>query len=596
MATVSKWNPFGVALDITATSSTVTRTSSTKCTVKLNVSWKATWDGAQTDYGMDVTSGGVTKTINTANGTKRSSGSGSFTGTYTVTANNAVTVPIAVVFKSYSWNGTKSATKTITLNVSVPAWTSYNVTYNANGGSGAPSTQKKWKGQSLTLSSTVPTRTGYTFKGWSTSSGSTTVAYKPSYVYVSEAPLTLYAVWELITYKIEYSANGGSGAPATQTKKYGVALKLSSTIPTREKYNFKGWGISASSTVVKYPAGGNYTANAAIKLFAIWELAYTKPKISNLTVTRYSDGSPTGEPSDSGTYAYVSFDWSTFQLPATITVTQSPGNISYSTEYTEALTQNYRRGWGNLNPDTTYMFTITVSDGDGRDYSTTLTRTLPGTKFVIDFRNGGTGVAIGKSAELEGVLDIAHETHFREPVYVENQKAFYGYDPEGNLVEFMNPVNENGNIVLGYGNYDRKLGNTNVYGNDVHIGVSSITTPGYYRPYRRMGDTITLSLKTAGYVTNGGKDVSFTVPLAVPIIGSPNVSASSVDGFALRQGSKYTHGSSASVCVSPDSYTATIHYDAMWVGVTIVASFTDTTNVTNNDAIGIYWSGTITFS
>ena len=47
--------------------------------------------------------------------------------------------------------------------VTIPALTSYTISYNANGGSGAPSNQIKYYGQSLTLSSTKPTRTGPSF-------------------------------------------------------------------------------------------------------------------------------------------------------------------------------------------------------------------------------------------------------------------------------------------------------------------------------------------------------------------------------------------------------------------------------------------------
>ena len=63
MATVSKWTPFGVALDITATAATVTRTSATQFTVKINASWETYYSGAQTNYGMTTSSGGATVTI-----------------------------------------------------------------------------------------------------------------------------------------------------------------------------------------------------------------------------------------------------------------------------------------------------------------------------------------------------------------------------------------------------------------------------------------------------------------------------------------------------------------------------------------------------
>ncbi len=54
----------------------------------------------------------------------------------------------------------------------------YNISYNANGGSGAPSSQTKYYDKLLSLSSLKPIRTGYTFKGWSTSSTATKASYQ----------------------------------------------------------------------------------------------------------------------------------------------------------------------------------------------------------------------------------------------------------------------------------------------------------------------------------------------------------------------------------------------------------------------------------
>lgn len=73
------------------------------------------------------------------------------------------------------------------------------------------------------------------------------------------------------TYTVKYNANGGSGAPRSQTKTYGVTLKLSSTRPTRSHYTFLGWATSANGSVA-YQPGGNYTANKAVTLYAKWQI------------------------------------------------------------------------------------------------------------------------------------------------------------------------------------------------------------------------------------------------------------------------------------------------------------------------------------
>lgn len=75
------------------------------------------------------------------------------------------------------------------------------------------------------------------------------------------------------TYAVTYNANGGSGAPSAQTKTYGTALTLSSTIPVRSGYNFLGWATSSSATTPQYQPGDSYTINAALSLFAVWEMA-----------------------------------------------------------------------------------------------------------------------------------------------------------------------------------------------------------------------------------------------------------------------------------------------------------------------------------
>ena len=96
----------------------------------------------------------------------------------------------------YQAGGTCAKNENLTLYAVWKANT-YTVTYNANGGSGAPSKQTKTYGVTLTLSSTKPTRTNYTFKGWGTSASTTTVSYSAGDKYSKNANITLYAIWEL---------------------------------------------------------------------------------------------------------------------------------------------------------------------------------------------------------------------------------------------------------------------------------------------------------------------------------------------------------------------------------------------------------------
>ena len=149
----------------------------------------------------------------------------------------------------------------------------YRIYYNANGGTGAPGAQTKTYGSILTLSGTIPIRTGYMFKGWGTSAGTQTVSYNPGSQYGRDqngGTYTLYAIWQINTYSVQYDANGGMGAPGVQTKTYGVKLTLSSVKPTKTGHTFKGWAVTQNGAV-SYSAGAQYGANAPIKLYAVWE-------------------------------------------------------------------------------------------------------------------------------------------------------------------------------------------------------------------------------------------------------------------------------------------------------------------------------------
>lgn len=199
---------------------------------------------------------------------------------------------------------------------------SYTLAYNANGGSGGPGNQMGSNtgtspSYTFTIPNTAPTRTGYTFQGWSLSSTATT----PSYVggnnitVTSAGTTTLYAVWNINTYTVVYNANGGSGAPAAQTKTYGVALTLSSTKPTRANasagsytvtynansgsvspasasaarttsYTFNNWNTASGGGGTSYSSGGTYSANAAATLYAQWNSYTTTAAVTLPTPTR----------------------------------------------------------------------------------------------------------------------------------------------------------------------------------------------------------------------------------------------------------------------------------------------------------------------
>ena len=299
---------------------------------------------------------------------------------------------------SYTFTGVSHGTHTITVritdiggnetikSVSVNVVVTYTVTFNANGGSGAPSSQTKTHGTNLTLSSTRPTRTGYTFLGWSTSSGATSATYSAGGTFDLNADTTLYAVWRANTYTITYNANGGSGAPAAQSYTYATSgtINLSSTRPTRSGYTFLGWSLSSTATSPSYSAGQAWSRSNASNytLYAVWRVnvirAFTFNKDSNKCASvdqvynegyvRFSDSGYVGSYMSIG---YESHGWGIRLIPSKsgtlrfhLTVTNETG--AGLTSNCDIWTDDNLRYSYKISQNTTQSFTVDISVTSGQ--------------------------------------------------------------------------------------------------------------------------------------------------------------------------------------------------------------------------------------
>ena len=236
---------------------------------------------------------------------------------------------------SYTWYWTANADYH---SMHIYVYQRYTITYNGNGytGGSMPGTQYKAYGVNVTLSSSKPTRTGYDFLGWSTSSTATSASYASGGTYSTNANLSLYAVWKPITYTIAYNRNesaysnrssldtvGGSTASSTHT--YNTSKALTSNGFTMTNWSFQGWATSSTGSVAY--SNGQSVVNlrstaGTYNLYAKWAPITISVKVNIVTYDTSGNSSSTV-----GGTASITYDNST---SAVTTATQSAATATYT--------------------------------------------------------------------------------------------------------------------------------------------------------------------------------------------------------------------------------------------------------------------------
>ena len=149
-----------------------------------------------------------------------------------------------------------------------------------------------------------PTRDRYKFDGWADEANATTATYFGGELITltkDNPTKIIYAVWKPI-FELHYNANGGTGAPDSQTYTSYSATSTQATftsrnqIQTKDGYTFKGWADSAAATTAQYQPGGTIPVkheNSPKTVYAVWEKndspvpdnpGGTKPDVANAQV------------------------------------------------------------------------------------------------------------------------------------------------------------------------------------------------------------------------------------------------------------------------------------------------------------------------
>ena len=126
------------------------------------------------------------------------------------------------------------------------------------------------------------TRRGYEHIGWADKADAVTAKYtggNPIVLTKDNPKKTIYAIW-MPFFELKYDANGGTGAPASQTRTAGhptvnrVTFTVPNQTPSKEGYTFKGWADSAAATTAQYQPGDTVDVkheNSPKTVYAVWE-------------------------------------------------------------------------------------------------------------------------------------------------------------------------------------------------------------------------------------------------------------------------------------------------------------------------------------
>lgn len=159
----------------------------------------------------------------------------------------------------------------ITFKIKAPAKT-FEVTFNADGGTPVPKTQKVEANKNATEPTEKPAKKGYTFKEWQKDGKKFEFTTTPI-----TADTELKAAWDAKNVTINFDVNGGSPKPASQNVKFGEKATVPTPEPTKSGYTFGGW--YNGDTKFKFSEAINQEETISLK--AKWNLIETL-KISDV--------------------------------------------------------------------------------------------------------------------------------------------------------------------------------------------------------------------------------------------------------------------------------------------------------------------------
>lgn len=146
----------------------------------------------------------------------------------------------------------------------------YTIIYQLNGGTNASSNPSSYNVESSTITLANPTKTGYTFTGW-TSSGSSVTSIPTG----STGDITLVANWELGNFEVTVVVNNSSLGSVTGSGSYDYGSQVTLTAAPTSDNVFKGW-YSDSGFTTLLSTSNSYTFTLDSEGTTIYAKFFTK--------------------------------------------------------------------------------------------------------------------------------------------------------------------------------------------------------------------------------------------------------------------------------------------------------------------------------
>lgn len=439
--------------------------------------------GSKTNYTKSISYGGSTTTSTTlatktvtvthnSNGTATCNISGTFVmnGTYrgysvgTMSVNQTITLPTIPRSSSLTVPATVNTGATLSGTVT-PSSSAFNHKVYLKTGSTTRNTislaagtntfsdviEHSWfpSSTSGTLTVVLETYNGTTLVS---STSKSVTANVPTSIMPSVSALTATVVDGKGGYYVQNKSKVTLAATATA----GTGASIKSYAFSGTNMSASGTAASATSSVLQYSGAKTYTVTVtdtrgrtASKNVSITVQPYAAPTISYISVQRCTSN---GTIDENGTYAYVTVNSSYSTLNGANTRTVVLTNSANSTATTVQATTNTSGSWSGIYGSgfavgTTYTITATIKD---TAYNATATKsgTLKAAARPMNIKSNGKGIAFGKMAESDNLLDVSWNERVRGNLSVDGNTAISGTLIANGKVTFGGDLQVNNNAFI----------------------------------------------------------------------------------------------------------------------------------------------------